>query len=218
MLYYLGMMIPPCQYDLRVNCSHPPVIGFDMCIEHLNTARGLSHARERIGSKELFTYLDLANEVKAQTEAPLKDYHTTALEQMAEALAEAQDWCRQCREMLYSIPTDQWRYQDRTGGEQVRMEVKIYEAAQDRLARLVEKASKMSLSEKVVSLGRAQTELVIRLAMGTLEDLGLDADAFDKARSILLERFRKEAHLSARHEAQVEKELETMNAPKAIVR
>lgn len=188
-----------------------------MCIEHLNTARGLAHARERIGSKELFTYQDLANEVKSQSEAPLKDYHTTALEQMADALAEAQDWCRQCREMLYSIPTDQWRYQDRTGGEQIRMEVKIYEAAQDRLARLVERASKMSLQEKVVSLGRAQTELVIRLAMGTIEDLGLDAATFDKARTILLDRFRREAHLSARHEAQVEQELECMNAPKAIV-
>jgi hypothetical protein len=69
-----------------------------------------------------------------------------------------------------------------------------------------------------VSLGRAQTELVIRLAMGTIEDLGLDVATFDKARTILLERFRKEAHLSARHEAQVTAELEGMNAPKAIVR
>jgi len=76
----------------------------------------------------------------------------------------------------------------------------------------------MSLAEKVVSLGRAQTELVIRLAMGTVEDLGLDASTFDKARTILLDRFRKEAHLSAKHEAQVTVELEGLNAPKAIVR
>lgn len=211
-------MIPPCQYDIRIRCPQPPAIGFDMCIEHLQTARGLSHARERIDSGELFTYFDLENEIRSQSEAPLKDYHTTALEQMAQALAEAQEWCKRCREMLYSIPMDQWRYQDRTGGEQVRMEVKNYEAAQASVARLVERASKMSLQEKVVSLGRAQTELVIRLAMGTIEDLGLDAATFDKARSILLERFRAEAHLSARHEAQVTHELESMNAPKAIVR
>jgi hypothetical protein len=76
----------------------------------------------------------------------------------------------------------------------------------------------MSLQEKIVSLGRAQTELVVRLAMGTIEDLGLDVHTFDRARAILLERFRKEAHLSARHEAQVESSLESMNAPKAIVR
>lgn len=210
-------MIPPCQYDIRVRCPNPPAISFDMCIEHLRTARGLAHARERLDSGELFTYVDLENEIKRQTEAPLQDYHTTALEQMAVALQEAQDWCKQTREMLYQIPPDQWRYQDRTGGEQVRMEVKNYENAQDRLARLVERASKMSLQEKVVSLGRAQTELVIRLAMGTIEDLGLDVSQFDKARTILLERFRKEAHLSARHEAQVTQELESMNAQKAIV-
>ena len=188
-----------------------------MCIEHLNTARGLSHARERIGSKELFTYRDLDEEIGRRSEAPLKDYHTTALEQMAQALTEQQEFAAHAREMLYAIPPDQWRYTDRTGGEQVRMEVTLYERAQDRVARLVERASKMSLQEKVVSLGRAQTELVIRLAMGTIEDLGLDSDTFDKARSILLERFRKEAHLSARHEAQVETELESLNAKKAIV-
>jgi hypothetical protein len=188
-----------------------------MCIEHLNTARGLAHARERIGSKQLFTYRDLDDEIKARTEAPLKDYHTTALEQMATALAEQQEFAEHARRMLYAIPADQWRYTDRTGGEQVRMEVTLYERAQDRVARLVERASKMSLQEKVVSLGRAQTELVIRLAMGTIEDLGLDAAAFDRARAILLERFRAEAHLSARHEAQVETSLEPVNAKKAIV-
>lgn len=189
-----------------------------MCIEHLNTARGLSHARERIGSKQMFTYLDLQEEVKARTEAPLKDYHTTALEKMADALAEAEEWANHCRSALYAIPTDQWRFTARDGSIGSIPEVTAYERAKAEVAKLAERAAKMSLQEKVVSLGRAQTELVIRLAMGTVEDLGLDADQFDKARAILLERFRAEAHLSARHEAQVEQELESMNAPKAIVR
>lgn len=211
-------MAPTCQYDVRTRCPNSPAISFDMCIQHLQTARGLAHARERIDSGQLFTYTDLENEIDSRTAAPLKDYHTTALEQMAEALAEQQRFAKQAREMLYTIPTGDWRYTDRHGQEQVRSEVTLYERAQDRLARLVERASKMSLAEKVVSLGRAQTELVIRLAMGTIEDLGLDVETFDKARTILLERFRKEAHLSARHEAQVTAELEGMNAPKAIVR
>jgi hypothetical protein len=187
-----------------------------MCIQHLQSARGLAHARERIDSGQLFTYTDLENEVRSRTEAPLKDYHTTALEQMAEALAEQQRFAAHAREMLYSIPPGDWRFTDRHGQEQTRMEVTLYERAQDRLARLVERASKMSLAEKVVSLGRAQTELVVRLAMGTVEDLGLDASTFDKARTILLDRFRKEAHLSAKHEAQVTAELEGMTLPRAI--
>lgn len=211
-------MIPPCQYDIRVKCPNPPAISFDMCIEHLQTSRGLAHARERLSSGALFTYLDLETEVARRTEAPLQAYHTTALEDMAASLAEAKDWCRQAKENLYSIPTSDWRYTDRHGTEQVRTEVKTYETAKAEVAKIAERAAKMALQEKLVSLGRAQTELVIRLAMGTIEDLGLDADTFDKARAILLERFRKEAHLSARHEAQVTAELESMNAPKAIVR
>lgn len=212
-------MVPACTYDLRVKCPNPCVISFDMCVLHLQTARGLTHARERLESGQLFTYADLENEVRRRTEAPLQDYHTTALEQMSEALVEAQQWSRQAREMLYSIPAEEWRYTDRHGTEQIRSEVTMYERAQQSVARLVERASKMSLQEKVVSLGRAQTELVIRLAMGTIEDLGLDARAFDRARAILLERFRNEAHLSARHEAQVTVELEGSGeyAPKAIV-
>ena len=216
-MYALGM-IPTCSYDIRVTCKNPPAISFDMCIEHLRTARGLAHARERIDSGALFTYFDLENEIKARTEAPLKDYHTTALEQMSEALAEAQEWARHTRELLYSKDPSDWRYTARDGTIGPIPEVAAYEKAQAAVARLVERASKMSLQEKVVSLGRAQTELVIRLAMGTIEDLGLDAAQFDKARAILLERFRKEAHLSARHEAQAEASLEGLNAPKAIVR
>lgn len=212
------MMIPPCEFDVRVRCPNPPVIGFDMCIEHLNTARGLAHARERIGSKEMFTYLDLQEEIRARTEAPLKDYHITSLEKMAQALAEAEEWMAHCRQNLYAIDPAQWRYTARDGSVGSIPEVLIYEKAKAEVAKLAERAAKMSLQEKVTSLGRAQTELVIRLAMGTVEDLGLDADQFDKARAILLERFRKEAHLSARHEAQVEHTLENMNAPKAIVR
>lgn len=209
-------MVPKCNYDLRNMCHESPAIGFDMCIAHLQTARGLAHARERIDSGALFTYADLEREVQERTEAPLKDYHTTALEQMAAALEEQQRFAAHARDMLYALPVADWRYTDRHGQEQTRMEVSLYERAQDRLARLVERASKMSLQEKVVSLGRAQTELVIRLAMGTLEDLGLDVDTFDKARAILLERFRREAHLSAKHEAQVTVQLEGGMVRKAI--
>lgn len=211
-------MTPVCQFDVRTRCPRSPAISFDMCIEHLKTSRGLSHARERIESEQLFTYTDLEAEINSRTEAPLKDYHTTALEKMAAALEEQKRFAEDARRMLYSMDPSEWRYTDRHGTEQTRMEVQLYERAQDRVARLVERASKMSLQEKVVSLGRAQTELVIRLAMGTIEDLGLDVGTFDKARNILLDRFRREAHLSARHEAQVEVELEGTDAPKAISR
>jgi hypothetical protein len=130
----------PANMMFGPQCPNSPAISFDMCIQHLQTARGLAHARERIDSGQLFTYTDLENEVRSRTEAPLKDYHTTALEQMAEALAEQQRFAAHAREMLYSIPPGDWRFTDRHGQEQTRMEVTLYERAQDRLARLVERA------------------------------------------------------------------------------
>src|SRR3954462_11626015 len=114
-------MSPTCQYDVRTSCPNSPAISFDMCIQHLQTSRGLAHARERIDSGQLFTYRDLEDEIRSRTEAPLKDYHTTALEQMAMALEEQQSFAEDARRMLYSLDPSDWRYTDRHGTEQTRM-------------------------------------------------------------------------------------------------
>jgi phage-related tail protein len=104
-------------------------------------------------------------------------------------------------------PATDWRYQHRTAGEQVRMEVGLYERALDRAARVLKDVSKMALEEKITSLGRAQVELVIRILMGTVMELGMDAEGITRARTILLRRFRDEANLSSKLEQRTEKQL-----------
>jgi hypothetical protein len=188
-------------------CKGSKVIGFDYCPPHLDTPRGHQHALNRISSGALFTEDDLDQEIAKRTDIPENDYHTSALEKMDRALTEILGFTTHTRTMLFDIPSGDWRYQHRTAGEQVRMEVGLYERAMDREARVLKDVSKMALEEKIVSLGKAQTELVIRILMGTIMELGLDAAGITRARSILLRRFQEEANLSSRVEEKVTKEL-----------
>lgn len=190
-------------------CKGSRVIGFQYCPPHLQTPRGTQHALSVIKSGALLTEDDLEMEIARRTDVPENDYHTSALEKMDKTLTDLLDFTDRTKIMLFEIPANDWRYSHRTAGEQTRMEVGLYERALDRAARTLKDVSKMALEEKITSLGRAQVELVIRILMGTVIELGLDSDTITRARTILLRRFRDEANLSSRLEQRTEKQLET---------
>lgn len=198
-----------CQFDLRSSsaCKDSPVIGFDFCPFHLASPRGLQHAQDRIRTGPMFTVEDLESEITRRTDVPEADYHTSALEKMDQVLSEVLDWEQDAKRNLYQIPREDWRFTDRTNGEQTRMEVGVYERALDRSSRVLKDVSKMALSDKIVSLGRSQTELMIRIMMRVLTDLHLSAEAFDRGRQTLLIAFQEEGNLSGRVEDSVTKEL-----------
>jgi RNA polymerase-interacting CarD/CdnL/TRCF family regulator len=175
----------------------------------MKTSRGHQHALNRINSGAVLTEVDLEAELARRTDLPEQDYHTSALEKMDKTLTELLQFTEQAKTILHDIPVEDWRYMHRTSGEQTRMEVGLYERALDRAARVLKDVSKMALEEKVISLGKAQTELVIRILMGTIMEMGLDAASVSRARTILLRRFQEEANLSSRLEANVTKELES---------
>ncbi|HST77307.1 MAG TPA: hypothetical protein VLN58_02340 [Verrucomicrobiae bacterium] len=127
---------------------------------------------------------------------------------MDKILSEILGFQEHTKKMLFDLDPMDWRYSHKTSGEQTRMEVGLYERAQDRAARVLKDVSKMALEEKIVSLGRAQTELVIRILMAVVMRMGLDAGGVSKARALLLEEFQKEANLSSRLEKRVTEELE----------
>lgn len=198
-----------CSFDPRAKsaCKSSPVIGFDFCPAHLATPRGLAHAQERIRNGPVFTVEDMENAIREQSLIPESDYHTSALEKMDKILTEVIEWTDEARANLYELDKDDWRFTDRNNVEQLRSEVLVYERAMDRAARTTKDVSKMALQEKIVSLGRAQTELIIRIMMAVIEELGLDAKQFDHARAVLLQKFKDEANLSSRLETEVQKEL-----------
>jgi hypothetical protein len=195
-----------CEFE--TTCRGSKVIGFDFCGPHLSTPRGQQHALERIKSGVLFTEQDLEQEIQRRAEVPDKDYHTSALEKMDKILGEIIGFQEHTKKMLFDLDPSDWRYSHKTSGEQTRMEVGLYERAQDRAARVLKDVSKMALEEKIVSLGRAQTELIIRILMAVVMRMGLDAEGVSKARALLLDEFQREANLSSRLEKRVTEELE----------
>jgi hypothetical protein len=81
------------------------------------------------------------------------------------------------------------------------------ERAMDRTARVLASVSKMAIEQKQVALGKAQTELIVRILMSVITEMRLNAVQTDMARAILLEKFRTEANLAPRVEHKVIQEL-----------
>lgn len=204
-----------CTFE--AGCKGSRVIGFDYCPPHLATTKGLNHARDRILSGALFTEDDVESEIARRGTIPEKDYHTSALEKMDRTLTELMDFTEQTKTMLFSIPPANWRYEHRTSGEQVRMEVSLYERALDRSTRVLKDVSKMAIEEKTVSLGRQQVELMIRILMGVVMDIGLNSDQITHARAVLLRRFQEEANLSSKLEHKVTAELGSSNYSGTVI-
>jgi hypothetical protein len=66
----------------------------------------------------------------------------------------------------------------------------------------------MALQEKIISLGRAQMELVIELVQGTLEDIMADKEMVQAAKKALYKRFQDRANLTRRVEREAATRLE----------
>lgn len=196
-----------CQYEPRNGCRAEAAINFKFCIPHLNTPRGMQHMVDTARSGALLVQSDIDNLIAEKTRVPDKDTQTTALEKMLEALERVLEFERFTGQQVAKLDPSDWRYQDRTGSEQTRAEVVLYERAMDRTARVLKDISKMALQEKIVSLGKAQTELMVRLLMATVNDMGLTAEQIDRARRILLEKLMSEAHLNSRTQDHVRQEL-----------
>jgi hypothetical protein len=69
----------------------------------------------------------------------------------------------------------------------------------------------MAIQEKLTSLGKAQTELIIRIIMGVITDLELDSETYDRARQLLIQRLDREANLPPRVYDIVQKQLTTVD-------
>lgn len=199
-----------CQYESR--CPNEQTLDYDFCVEHLNTPRGKQHVADVIANGNLFHPSQIEAALAKAREIPDQDYQTTALERMMEALDRVLDWEEDAKRRLDEVPDDQRRFTDRKGSEQTRSEVVIYERAIDRTAKVLESASKMALKEKMVSLGKAQTELMVRIMMSVITEMRLDDVLAERARRVLLEKFKSEAHLESRVQHHVTQQLTDGNS------
>jgi hypothetical protein len=156
----------------------------------------------------LVKFSDVQEAISKAKELPEDDYHTSALEQMAEALETIQNWVLEARSNVESLGgRDGWRYRDRGGQEQLHSFVAIYERALDRLSKHLGQMSKVSLQDKTVSLGKAQIDMCIRMVMNVVKELRLDEARMTRAQALLLDQMEREANMTGRVEHYAQQQL-----------
>lgn len=196
-----------CIYEPRKACTEEAVINFDYCVRHLNTPRGMQHMVDRVRSGRVLVQSDIDRHIEERTALPEKDMQTTVLEKMSDALDRVMAFERHTERMVANLDPDDWRFLDRSGAEQLRSEVQLYERAMERTTRVLKETSKVALQERMVSLGKAQTELMVRIMMAVMNDLGLDAEGIDKGKNALLMRLRDSANMTSRVDENITKQL-----------
>jgi hypothetical protein len=199
-----------CQYDLRTGgrgCQKERALDFKFCPEHLDTPRGRQHIMDVVQARQLTKPSQVEEAIAEAKKLPEGDYHTTALEQMADTLETIQGWVDECRSHLDSLTLDQWRYKDRAQQEQLHSYVALYERALDRVSKHLGAMSKVSLHDKMVSLGKAQVDMMIRMIMSVVSELRLSDDTARRAQSLLLDLIEREGNLTARVENYAQNQL-----------
>lgn len=192
-----------CLYEVRIGsgCRNERTLDFDYCTDHLNTPRGRQHVMDVIARGTLTLPSQVEDAIKRASEVPDEDYQTSALEKMASALDVIQGWEREARANLDSLGgPENRRYKDRAGQEQMRTELGVYERALDRLSRHLSAMSKIALQERIVTLGKAQVDMMIRMMLSVIAELRLSNELTDRAKSVLLEKLEHEANLVPRVE------------------
>lgn len=200
----------PCRYDLRAGgrgCQNERTLDFEFCAIHLDTPRGRQHVMDVIQRQQLTTPSQIEKIVAKAKEIPEQDYHTSALEQMADTLEVIQSWVTESRQHLDTLSPEQWRYKDRAQQEQVHTYVVLYERALDRVSKHLGAMSKVSLHDKIVSLGKAQVDMMIRMIMSVVSELRLNEETGRRAQELLLDLLEREANLTARVEHHVQRQL-----------
>lgn len=198
-----------CLYNTgSVMCSDERTLDFDFCQTHLATPRGRQHMADVVERGRITKGSDIERLIKAADEIPELDHQTSALMQMVDLVDRISDWVTASEQRLNRVPESEWRYRDRTG-EQVRSEVLIYERALDRAGKALGQVSKMAINDKITSLGRAQTELMIKIMLGVLGEMPLDPKIIEVGKGILLRKFQEEAALAPKLAHHTQKQLES---------
>jgi hypothetical protein len=201
-----------CRYDLRSGgrgCPNERTLDYEFCQPHLDTPRGRAHIMEVIQRGRLTLPSEVERAIEKAKEIPEEDYHTTALERMAEALETIQNWVNESRANMDTLSAHEYRYKDRAGQEQLRSEVAIFERALDRLSKHLGAMSKVSLQDKLVSLGKSQVDMMIRMIMTVVTELRLDEERAKRAQTLLLDLLERDGNLSGRVDVYAHKQLES---------
>jgi hypothetical protein len=105
------------------------------------------------------------------------------VEELVKVAAEAKSWLAVLRERLAELQS--FESHDRTGAEQEKAVVSIYERALDRTGRKLHELARLDLDTRLAVIEQERARLVLNLVLRVLEasDLNLDARQITTARA-----------------------------------
>jgi hypothetical protein len=126
------------------------------------------------------------------------------LEALNTFIDQIMEWNDVATAQVKKLKEDEWRYEDRAGGEQLRSEIAIYERSLDRGLRALQAVAKLNLAEKYIALSEKQAELMFIVMIETLTQLGVDGNSRE-VQQVLLQNVQRLSNQSERKLAELTK-------------
>jgi hypothetical protein len=126
------------------------------------------------------------------------------LEALNTFIEQIMSWNDLAEKQIKKLKEDEWRYEDRAGGEQLRSEIAIYERSLDRGLRALQAVAKLNLAEKYIALSEKQAELMFIVMIETLTQLGVDGNSRE-VQQVLLQNVQRLSNQSERKLAELTK-------------
>ena len=129
---------------------------------------------------------------------------TNPLEALNTFIEQIMSWNDLAEKQIKKLKENEWRYEDRAGGEQLRSEIAIYERSLDRGLRALQAVAKLNLAEKYIALSEKQAELMFIVMIETLTQLGVDGNSRE-VQQVLLQNVQRLSNQSERKLAELTK-------------
>lgn len=170
-------------------CGEWALKGQTVCAAHGGkSSQALKAAARRIAEAELN---EQANKLLVSLGVEPVANPLTALSEMAgEMLAYKNALAGKVNELNES---DELRYQDSKGAEQLRAEVALYERAMDRASSLLTAIAKLNIDERLAAITEKQAEAVLRAIDAALASAGVSGEAASNAKRVAARRLRSVA-------------------------
>jgi hypothetical protein len=179
--------------DMSTRCRYKPEPGSKYCCLHQNDEQSGRFEREAL---KRMSNVDPEVVVTKPKMNPLEALNTF--------IEQIMSWNDLAEKQIKKLKEDEWRYEDRAGGEQLRSEIAIYERSLDRGLRALQAVAKLNLAEKYIALSEKQAELMFIVMIETLTQLGVDGNSRE-VQQVLLQNVQRLSNQSERKLAELTK-------------
>lgn len=189
-------------------CGNPTKPGYKFCEDHKTRPKAIEEREDKTIGNVVEAADIFSGSSQSQNGAKEENKGTVATKEKSQTpvtVNRAQQVVQRCFEMLdratefeemawnevLKLPKEQWRYNDKTGAEQLRSEISVHERAMDRTLRAVTAVAKLNIDAQAVNINKVVKEMIKGVVMRVFTRMELDQQQIDQARRYLAEEFEK---------------------------